>query len=137
MIHLSPDAESGIRAEGEKAYPHECCGFLLGLTDEEGGRTVTEIQPVENSREEEARRRRFRIEPDDFMRVERQARAGNLEVVGFYHSHPDHPALPSEHDLADALPYYSYVIVAVSGGAVAALTSWELSVDRAQFNQEL
>jgi proteasome lid subunit RPN8/RPN11 len=134
---LSRDAELGIRDEGKKAYPHECCGFLLGITDGKSERIVTKIQPVENSREEEARHRRFRIEPDDFMRVERLARAGNLEIVGFYHSHPDHPALPSEHDFADALPYYSYVIVAVSGGDVAELTSWELSIDRARFNREL
>ncbi|MDR2819972.1 MAG: M67 family metallopeptidase [Desulfovibrio sp.] len=136
MILVSGDVERHIRAEGEKWYPDECCGFLLGQIDESGRRRVEDILPVPNAGQAEERHHRFRIEPDDFMRAERQARLRGLDVIGFYHSHPDHPATPSEYDREQALPFYSYVILSVRRGASAEISSWELSGDRALFNHE-
>ncbi|MDR2055228.1 MAG: M67 family metallopeptidase [Desulfovibrio sp.] len=136
MILISGDAERHIRAEGEKCYPDECCGILLGRIDENGRRRVEDIVPVPNAGRAEERYHRFRIEPDEFMRAEKRARLRDLEVIGFYHSHPDHPAVPSEHDREQALPFYSYVILSVRKGAAAEISSWELSCDRAQFNHK-
>jgi proteasome lid subunit RPN8/RPN11 len=136
MIHLPPDKKNAVRIEGEEAYPNECCGFLLGTLEKGGLRNVVEILPVSNAREQEEQHHRFHIEADDFMRAERQARSRGMDIVGFYHSHPDHPAEPSEYDREHALPFYSYVIVAVSKGIARELTSWELLPDRSRFNQE-
>ncbi|MDR2819052.1 MAG: M67 family metallopeptidase [Desulfovibrio sp.] len=136
MIRLPPDKKDAVRIEGEEAYPDECCGFLLGTLEKDGLRNVVEILPVANARERKERHHRFHIDADDFMRAERQARSGELDIVGFYHSHPDHPAEPSEYDREHALPFYSYVIVAVSKGIARELTSWELLPDRSRFNQE-
>lgn len=137
MLSLKTEAGAAIRAEGEKAYPDECCGFLLGVTDEEGGRRVEDILPVANASEREERFHRFRIEPDEFLAASRAAAAAGLDIVGFYHSHPDHPAVPSDYDLQLALPCCSYVIVAVGRGKAGELTGWELCADRSRFNQEL
>jgi proteasome lid subunit RPN8/RPN11 len=137
VLSLNAEAIAAIRAEGEKAYPDECCGFLCGDTDEKGGRRVEGILPVANASEREEKFHRFRIEPDDFLAASRAAGAAGLDIIGFYHSHPDHPAVPSEYDLQLALPCCSYVIVAVGKGMAEELTSWELSDDRSRFNQEL
>ncbi|MDR3164973.1 MAG: M67 family metallopeptidase [Synergistaceae bacterium] len=136
MILLDEEARLVIRSEGERAYPNECCGFLIGRFGEAGARVVTEARPVRNSREKEERYHRFVIEAEEFMRAEAYARKMGLELLGFYHSHPDHPAEPSGYDEENALPFYSYVIVAVEGGAAKNLTSWELSADRAGFVNE-
>jgi proteasome lid subunit RPN8/RPN11 len=125
-----------IRTQGESVFPHECCGFLFGQEDERT-RTFSEIRPAENSREEN-RERRFEITPQAFMQAERYAAQNNLALLGFYHSHPNHPAKPSEYDLAHAWPRYSYVIVSVMDGQSAELTSWILNEDRTAFiNQPL
>jgi proteasome lid subunit RPN8/RPN11 len=136
MIFLTVDIKSVICAEGERAYPNECCGFLIGSLDEPGVRIVTEARPVQNSREKEERYHRFFIEPGEFIRAEAYARKLGLSVLGFYHSHPDHPAEPSDYDRENALPFYSYVIAAVESGAAKDLTSWELSADRVKFVSE-
>ncbi|MDR3296438.1 MAG: M67 family metallopeptidase [Clostridiales Family XIII bacterium] len=142
MITFAAGAADAIRAEGEKTYPHECCGAILGrVTDPgiSGGfglREAEAVVPVENAREPEAQYHRFVIEADDVMRVELAARRQGLDVLGFYHSHPDHPARPSEYDHEHALPFYSYVIVAVEKGRAAALTSWRLTADRSGFIEE-
>ncbi|MDR1637864.1 MAG: M67 family metallopeptidase [Treponema sp.] len=137
MIRLSAQWEKAIRLEGEKAYPGECCGVLLGRLEEGGGRLIESIIPIENAREEEERRHRFRIEPEDLMKAERKAAAQNRDVLGFYHSHPDHPARPSEYDREHAFPFYSYIIVSVEKTKAAELTSWRLSDDRREFSEEL
>ncbi|MDR1471145.1 MAG: M67 family metallopeptidase [Synergistaceae bacterium] len=136
MISLPDEAELAIRAEGERAYPDECCGALLGGFDGESGKIVKAILPIGNSSETAERFHRFTIGPGDFMRAEREAKARNMDLIGFYHSHPDHPAEPSDYDLEHALPFYSYVIVAVEQGAASGLTSWEMSADRARFLRE-
>jgi proteasome lid subunit RPN8/RPN11 len=136
MILVSGEVERRIRAEGEKCYPDECCGFLLGGVGEDGRRRAEDIMPVPNADQAEERRRRFRIGPDEFLRAEKLARLRGLDVIGFYHSHPDHPARPSEYDREHALPFYSYVILSVRQGLSAEISSWELSGDRALFNHE-
>jgi proteasome lid subunit RPN8/RPN11 len=136
MTRLSASAAERIRAEGERAYPDECCGLLLGRDEADGTRALLEALPGENAREAGERRRRFVIEADDFLRGELSARARGLDVVGIYHSHPDHPALPSEYDREHALPYYSYIIVAVENGRAAAMNGFVLAADRSGFLED-
>ena len=124
-----------IRDHGADAYPEEGCGFLLGTTTQEGNR-VQRIQRVAN-RQPENRERRYQITPDDYRKAQKEAEASGLDIVGFYHSHPDHPAEPSETDLAEAtFPGYTYVIVSVHDGTPDDLTAWSLAPDRSRFNPE-
>jgi len=135
MISISTDLLNQIREHGVKDYPYECCGLLLGRFTEEG-KTVKQPYPISNAREESAKRNRFLIEPEELMRGERFAREHNLDVVGFYHSHPDSPAVPSQYDLDHAWPTYSYIIVSTSAERAGDLFSWEQEPDRSRFNQE-
>src|SRR5262249_32451374 len=125
-----------IRQHGVRDYPYECCGLLLGRFAENGRKVVTETYPISNAREESAKRNRFLIEPEELMRGEKYARAKALEVVGFYHSHPDSPAVPSQYDLEHAWPTYSYIIVSVKKETATDLFSWEQEPDRSRFNPE-
>jgi proteasome lid subunit RPN8/RPN11 len=143
VIALTAEVEKRIREEGERAWPNECCGFVLGFRDDgvqSAEKRADVILPVENTREAGEQYHRFVISPEDFMRAEREARRGKKEILGIYHSHPDHPAWPSEYDREQALPFYSYLIVSVRGGAAgpraAELTSWKLSDNREQFFEE-
>jgi proteasome lid subunit RPN8/RPN11 len=129
MMRLANNADSVIRAEGERCFPGECCGVLLG-----SGSLIREAMPVENAREPEEQYHRFRIEPDDLLAAERTARSRGLDILGFYHSHPDAPARPSEYDREYALPYYIYIILSVRSGKAEDLTAWSLSLDRARFD---
>jgi len=125
-----------IRRHGESDYPHECCGLLIGSFAPDGGKVTLEIFPISNAREEAAKRNRFLIAPQDLMRGEKHARQSRRDVVGFYHSHPDHPAVPSAFDLDHAWPVYSYVIVSVRDGVASDLFSYELRSDRSRFDSE-
>ncbi|GHV73483.1 hypothetical protein AGMMS49940_07850 [Spirochaetia bacterium] len=136
MITLSADREEAIRREGERAYPNECCGIILGSIADDNSRVMTDSIPIENAREAGEQYHRFRIEPEDLMKAELAARKRKLDVLGFYHSHPDHPAKPSDYDKEHALPYYSYIITAVDKGKAGDFTSWELKTDRSEFVQE-
>ena len=136
MILITEPQQAEIRRHGEAEYPHECCGLLIGRFDEGGRKVVTEIHPVSNAREEQARHNRSLILPEELMRGERHARELKLDVVGNYHSHPDHPAIPSSFDLEHAWPTWSYVIVSVKQGKAIDLLSWELEADRSRFNEE-
>lgn len=130
-----PDVLDAIRAHGQLTYPEECCGFLLGHPTAAGNHVVATAR-VENSRQEN-RERRYTISPQDYQAADRTARAQGLDVVGFYHSHPDHPARPSATDLAEAtFPGYTYVIVSVQQGKPADLTAWSLAPDRSRFDAE-
>jgi proteasome lid subunit RPN8/RPN11 len=135
MITIAEQQLTEIREHGVRDYPYECCGLLLGRFDERG-KTVQEAFPISNAREESAKRNRFLIEPEELMRGERYAREHDLEVVGFYHSHPDSPAVPSQYDLEHAWPTYSYIIVSTSADRANDLFSWEQEPDRSRFNQE-
>ncbi|MDR4898467.1 M67 family metallopeptidase [Yersinia kristensenii] len=136
MIRLAVGTENQIRIEGENSYPNECCGALLGVFDKEGNALVEAILPIINAREDEEQYHRFVITADDYLRAERTARVKGIEVVGFYHSHPDHPAIPSEYDREHALPFYAYIIVAVAPGGAGGFTSWGLGPNSRQFEQE-
>lgn len=135
MITIAEAQLKEIREHGVRDYPYECCGLLLGRFAE-SGKVVTETYPISNAREESAKRNRFLITPEELMRGERYARDRDLEVVGFYHSHPDSPAVPSNYDLEHAWPTYSYIIVSTSDGASSDLFSWEQEPDRSRFNEE-
>ena len=126
-----------MRAHAERAYPHECCGALLGVVGADDARSVAARYEADNRREAEAAPRRFLISPDDYRAIERSAREQSLDVLGFYHSHPDHPARPSEYDREHAFPWYSYVIVAVHDGIAGETTSWILGDDRVAFTAEV
>jgi proteasome lid subunit RPN8/RPN11 len=134
MLRLNEELVHRIRAHGEECYPHECCGALFGR-DADSGREILDLLPLEN-RHGDSPRTRFTISPDDFRRVETVARERGLDLVGWYHSHPDHPALPSEFDRAHAWPWYSYVIVSVEQRRPGQVTSWRLADDRVRFTPE-
>ncbi len=137
MLVLTDEQEATIRAHGEADYPYECCGLLLGVFESDGRKATRAVFPISNAREESAKRNRFLITPQELMRGERYARRHGLEVIGFYHSHPDHPAVPSGYDLDHALPVYSYVIVSVTQGRAGDVLSWEMEADRSRFNPEV
>jgi proteasome lid subunit RPN8/RPN11 len=135
MIKIAERELAEIREHGVRDYPYECCGLLLGRF-ESNAKIVTETYPISNAREESAKRNRFLITPEELMKGERFARQHDLEVVGFYHSHPDSPAVPSQYDLEHAWPTYSYIIVSTSADRAGDLFSWEQEPDRSRFNQE-
>ena len=125
-----------IREHAARIYPEECCGFLIGVLREDGTAVVADAEPVENVREGQ-KERRYRIAPEDLFRAETKAEAGGMDVVGFYHSHPDHPAVPSATDLDEAtFPGYTYVIVSVSHGVPGPVRAWSLRDDRTGFDEQ-
>jgi proteasome lid subunit RPN8/RPN11 len=135
MIALTHTAMHKIKVHAMEAYPEECCGMLLG-TDGEGGKEVYDVVRIDNAKEEN-RARRFLITPADYKRAEEAASAEGLGVMGFYHSHPDHPARPSQFDLDHAWPWCSYVICAVEARVPSAVKSWVLKEDRSGFDEEV
>jgi proteasome lid subunit RPN8/RPN11 len=136
MITIDEQHLGDMRRHGERDYPFECCGLMLGRFESDGKKNVAETYPISNAREEEAKRNRFLIRPDELMRGEKYARAKSLDVVGFYHSHPDDRAAPSKYDLDHAWPTYSYVVVSVEKGKAVDLRSWEMEADRSRFDEE-
>ena len=137
MIKLAAQQRDEIAAHSERDYPYECCGLLLGsLSGDEGAKVCSETYPISNAREEEAKRNRFLIRPEELMRGEKYAASKGLDVIGFYHSHPDDRAVPSAYDLDHAWPLYSYIVVSVKSGRAEDLFSWEMQPDRSRFNEE-
>lgn len=128
------DAVEAIRAHGREVYPEECCGALLGTIENGGGR-VARVERMANAREDE-RRRRYTIDPLEYLRMEKLADAQGLALIGFYHSHPDHPAAPSAYDREHAFPFFHYLVLAVALGEPGKLTAWRLSEDRGTFDFE-
>jgi proteasome lid subunit RPN8/RPN11 len=127
---LNTQVDAAIRAHGAETYPNECCGALIGRDG-----VVTETLALPNTTEE-GPRRRFMVRPQDYRAAERRAGELGGELLGFYHSHPDHPAQPSQYDLDHAWPFFSYVIVSVREGVSGDMTSWRLREDRSAFDQE-
>lgn len=123
-----------IHAHGVETYPHECCGALLG-NDADHSREVLDLLPLANRRDDSPRNR-FEVTSDDVRLAEKTAREKKLELIGWYHSHPDAPARPSEFDREHAWPWYSYVIVSVQKGEPTNTTSWRLRDDRASYDSE-
>jgi proteasome lid subunit RPN8/RPN11 len=136
LITLTEQHLTEMRQHGERDYPFECCGLMLGRFEADGRKSVVETYPISNAREEEAKRNRFLIRPEEMMRGEKYARERSLDVVGIYHSHPDEPAVPSNYDLERAWPTYSYIVVSVEQGSAVDLRSWEMELDRSRFNKE-
>lgn len=132
MLTLTPAIKASIEEHAVAAYPHECCGVIIGRVNPDGRDGVEAIR-TGNLNTERAHDR-FELDPRDYMRADKQARAAGLDIVGIYHSHPDHPAQPSETDRAAAWEGYSYVIVAVNGGKAGDFHSFELRGE--QFSQE-
>ncbi len=135
VLHLRPVHDDAIRTHGQGAYPDECCGLLLGR-DEGETRRVEALVPASNDREQTARHNRFVISPEAFLAADKAARQQGLDVLGFYHSHPNAPARPSSYDLEHAWPVYSYLIVEVRDGRAVQMTSWVLHDDRSTFDPQ-
>ena len=133
LLSISKELAERIRAHGAETYPHECCGALLGRDDE--AREILGLFPLINRRDDSPQNR-FSVTAQDVLDAEKFARQQELDVVGWYHSHPDHPARPSEYDRDHAWPWYSYVIVSVAQGQPQDMTSWRLNDDRQQFSPE-
>ena len=134
-LTLPAEVEATIRTHAEHDYPEECCGTLLGR-DIDGRREIVVALPIENTRGEN-RERRYLIEPKALLHAEQTARKKKLDVVGIYHSHPDHPSQASEFDRVHAMPYWSYVIVACEKGTSKTLQSFRLREDRSVFDEEI
>ncbi len=134
MIRFSLAAQTVMLADAGSGFPDEVCGFLYGRENEDGTRTIREAKEVINSKEGD-KRRRFEISPRDYMQAERYAAEQELDLLGIYHSHPNHPAIPSEHDRVAAQPFFSYVIVSVRDGNIDHTRSWRLN-DASQFEEE-
>jgi proteasome lid subunit RPN8/RPN11 len=133
-IEISENIAREIRAHGAESYPHECCGALLGI-DAENLREVRALHKLVNRRDDSPRNR-FSVTSDDVRDADRAAQKSGIEVIGWYHSHPDHPSLPSEYDREHAWPWYSYIIVSVMDGIPGKMASWRLTDDRLRFEPE-
>jgi proteasome lid subunit RPN8/RPN11 len=144
-VWISAELAGKIREHGVETYPYECCGALLG-TDHDVlayahqesrkiSREVLSLFPLVNRRDDSPRNR-FAVTADDVREAEKAASAQGLEVIGWYHSHPDHPARPSDFDRDHAWPWYSYIIVSVHTGVPQDMTSWRLKDDRSGYLEE-
>ena len=140
MLILSPQLYAQIEQEGVRAYPSECCGVMIGVdvnqADGSVRRVVDRLTPLTNSFEREEQYHRFRLDPLEYIQAEKEAGAEGKLVLGFYHSHPDCLAKPSEYDRHHAWPFYSYAIVSILKGQPADMTSWLLNETTEQFSQE-
>ena len=133
MITIEPIALEIMTEDALRTFPDECCGFFFG--NESGDeRIISEIQIVINAKSGD-KRKRFEIAPKDYLNAEQFAEEKDLQLLGVYHSHPDHPAVPSERDRLSALPYFSYIIISVTGNEILDIRSWRLN-DGLQFKEE-
>ncbi|MBN1304290.1 MAG: M67 family metallopeptidase [Anaerolineales bacterium] len=133
-IKISKVLLAQIHKHGEKAYPDEGAGFLLGNYDQD--RSVTAILPISNAREDGARRNRYLITPEDYLDAELEADRRGLCLIGVFHSHPDSPERPSVYDRDWAQPFFSYIITSVYAARALESRSWRLRDDRSQFVEE-
>ncbi|MDW8096304.1 MAG: M67 family metallopeptidase [Aquificaceae bacterium] len=132
MLRIKNSALRKIIAQAERDYPYETCGLLLGKF-EEGVRTVFGAYETPNANPER-KHDRYEIEPKDYIQAEKKAKEFGLDIVGVYHSHPDHPDRPSQFDLERAFEGFSYIILSVIKGKVVSYKSWELI--EGEFRQE-
>ena len=136
MIDIKKNHIDQIKEHAQKDYPYECCGILLGKF-ENGEKTVTQVLEILNEKEDENKHNRYLIPSSKILETELYAIKNGLDIVGFYHSHPDHSAIPSAYDVEHALPVYSYVIVSVYDAKAVDFTISVLTPDRAKFEKEL
>lgn len=134
MLRLRAKHTEIVHSHLCRAYPEEGCGVLLGR-ETAGAREIELVIGIDNVRED-SRHNRYLISPEQFLAAEKQARAAGLDVVGFFHSHPDHPSRPSAFDVEHAWPWYSYLIVSVEQGVVKEAHCWRLTEDRSRFEPE-
>ena len=133
-LRIASQLVEAIRAQGRASYPQECCGLLLGRAGG-GVKSAADLRPMRNTREDSPQNR-YLIDHREHFEAEKEARSRGLDVIGVYHSHPDHPARPSEFDREHAFPWYSYVIVSIAAGEARDLASWVLRDDRSAFDAE-
>jgi proteasome lid subunit RPN8/RPN11 len=133
MIVTESGPLAEMKADALTTFPDECCGFLYG-SEQSDSRVITKILEVNNSKSGD-KKRRFEISGKDYMLAEKFAVENDVQLLGIYHSHPNHPAIPSEHDRVAALPYFSYVILSVKDGSIDHIRSWRLN-DVSQFEEE-
>lgn len=134
ILRINAAVLGGIRQAAEAAYPSEGCGFLVGESGPNGEARVRRHEPVRNQRVEAGTgRNRYEIDPADFLAAEKKLRREGLELLGTYHSHPDHPAKPSEYDREHAWPWFRYLIVSVAKGVARDARVWQLTDDRTAF----
>jgi proteasome lid subunit RPN8/RPN11 len=129
---IPPTLLTRIEQHGEQSYPFEGAGVLLGNMYEQAV-VIKEIMRFENSFDASQRRRRYRIDARAMMQAEYSAEERQMDVVGIFHSHPDHPARPSAYDLEHSLPWYAYVITSIVGGSASESRAWRLREDRSEF----
>jgi len=134
-LFITKDLLEKIHAHGESSYPEEGAGLLLGGANG-NSRIVESILKLTNAREESARHNRYLITPQDMMEGERQAMRLGLDIIGVFHSHPDHPNRPSDFDKEWAMPWFSYIITSVQNGKAIESRSWRLTEDRDVFTEE-
>jgi proteasome lid subunit RPN8/RPN11 len=135
-VLLPEELAEKIRRHGEATYPEECCGFLVAKESafaDVDERRIVRIAPMEN-RMEGARGRRFVIPPEELRRFENSLEGTGEVLVGFYHSHPDHPAVPSLYDQEHAWPWYTYLVLTVDGGKSGELGAFELGAEDRRFS---
>ncbi len=135
QLEIENSVKYYIQQHLEASFPNEGCGFFYGLEDEDGNRQVLLAEAVQNDKKED-QRRRFEISPLDYIKAEQKALELDLKLLGIYHSHPNHPAIPSQFDLDKAMPYFSYIIQSVQDGKAAELSSWRLQEDVRAFEEE-
>ena len=135
MIRIESSPLFKIKSHAQLIFPDECCGFLLGVEQSDGTRIISKIKEVDNARPGD-KRRRFEISGKDYMQAEKFALENDLALLGVYHSHPNHPPIPSETDRLAAQPFFSYVIVSVMQGVADDIRSWRLN-EGSQFDEEL
>lgn len=134
-IDISAQLLNDIQAHGERAYPEEGAGLMMGF-EKDGKRIITNLLFLDNAREESARHNRYLITAEDMLRGENEAEQLGVSIVGIFHSHPDHPNQPSEFDKEYAIPWYSYLITSVNAGKTSGSKSWRLADDRSTFIPE-
>ena len=136
MLELRQEHLEAIKAHAEADYPHECGGLLLGHLAVDNAKTVVETLTMENTADVERLHDRVLIDPQSLMLADKKAREKGLDVIGYYHSHPEDEAVPSQFDLDHALPVWSYIIVSVRKNKAVDWNSWEMENDRSKFNKE-
>jgi proteasome lid subunit RPN8/RPN11 len=135
MTSLNHTALHKIKVHAMQTYPEECCGVLLGKNTDDGRRIVCDVIEIRNARDDN-RARRFLVTPEDYRSAEEEARRQQVDLLGWYHSHPDHPSQPSEFDREHALPWFSYIIISVEDGVPGSVQSWELLDDRSAYREQ-
>lgn len=133
-LKIDKEVLNKMQEHAEGTYPDECCGFMYGEYHDENTRTVHTARPVTNAKEGD-KSDRFQIDPKDYQKAERYALQQDMDLVGVYHSHPNHPAEPSQHDLKQAMPVFSYVIISVKKEVADHTRSWRLD-DHKEFQEE-